>query len=99
MRLKNRFLRRSISFFASARAAAKRGMCTADCSDQIQKLLEHFGLPLDTVYSAEELFHGALSDKKRSGSSVRLIIPREIGCCEIVPTPVTELTSFIEAGL
>ena len=82
-----------------ARAAAKRGMCTADCSEQIQKLLKRFGLPQDTVYSAEELFHCALSDKKRSGSTVRLIIPREIGYCEIVPTPVTELTSFIEAGL
>ncbi len=81
------------------RAAEKTGMCSADCSEKIQKLLQNFGLPIDTVYNAADLFRCALSDKKRSGSTVRLIIPREIGCCEIVPTPVSHLTSFIEAGL
>jgi 3-dehydroquinate synthase len=82
-----------------ARAAAKMGMCTDECSEKIQNLLKDFGLPVDTSYGAEELFACALSDKKRSGSSVRLIIPREIGRCDIVPTPVSELTSLIEAGL
>ena len=82
-----------------ARAAAAMGMCTVECSKKIQNLLKDFGLPVDTEYSPEELFACALSDKKRSGSSVRLIIPREIGRCDIVPTPVSELTSFIEAGL
>ena len=82
-----------------ARAAARNGMCSNECSENIQKLLKDFGLPVDTEYSAEELFSCALSDKKRSGNNVRLIIPREIGRCDIVPTPVSELTSFIEAGL
>jgi len=82
-----------------ARAAAKRGMCPQECSGKIQKLLKDFGLPVRAGYRAEELFACALSDKKRSGSTVSLIIPREIGCCEIVPTPVSQLTSFIEAGL
>ena len=89
----------SIGMAIVARAAAKNGMCAANCSEKIQNLLTDFGLPVDTGYSAEELFTCALSDKKRRGSSVSLIIPREIGCCEIVPTPVSELTSFIEAGL
>jgi len=82
-----------------ARAAAKSGMCSPDCSEKIRKLLRDFGLPVDTGYNAETLFRCALSDKKRSGSTVRLIIPREIGYCEVVPTPVSKLTSFIEAGL
>lgn len=82
-----------------ARAAAKTGMCTDECSEKIQKLLRAFGLPVATEYSPEDLFTCALSDKKRSGNTVKLIIPREIGCCEIVPTPVSQLTSFLEAGL
>ena len=41
----------------------------------------------------------ALSDKKRSGSTVNLIVPVEIGRCVIRPTPVSELESFIQAGL
>ena len=40
-----------------------------------------------------------LSDKKRSGGTVDLIIPREIGRCEIIPTPVEKLATFVEAGL
>ena len=89
----------SIGMAIVARAAEKTGTCSTDCSEKIQKLLQSFGLPIDTVYSAADLFRCALSDKKRSGSTVRLIIPREIGSCEIVPTPVSQLTTFIEAGL
>ena len=82
-----------------ARAAARLCLCTELCSQQIQSLLRDFQLPVNTGYCAEELFGYTLSDKKRSGGTVSLIIPREIGCCEIAPTPISELTSFIEAGL
>jgi len=65
----------------------------------LQKLLTKFELPTGTDYSADQLFFNALSDKKRFGGMVNLIVPRDIGYCEIVPTPVSELKSFIEAGL
>ena len=73
----------------------------SNCKDtaEIISLLEQFGLPTSCEYAAEELFSYTLSDKKRSGSSIRLIIPEEIGNCKIVPTPVDQLKSFIEAGL
>ena len=68
-------------------------------SNRILTLLEQFGLPVKTHFSAADLFACTLSDKKRSGGDVNLIIPRSIGCCDIVPTPVEQLQSFIEAGL
>lgn len=68
-------------------------------ADQIISVLTKFGLPTNTDYSAEDLFSYTLSDKKRSGGMVSLIIPRVIGQCDIVPTGVEELKSFIEAGL
>ena len=68
-------------------------------TEDILKCLTRFGLPTATEYSAETLYHCALSDKKRSGGTVDLIIPRHIGDCAIVPTPVDQLQSFIEAGL
>ena len=40
-----------------------------------------------------------LSDKKRSGDFINLIIPRSIGYCDIIPTPVAQLKSLIEKGL
>ena len=68
-------------------------------SDRILAILTQFGLPTNTHYTPEDLYTYTLSDKKRSGGTVRLIIPRAIGHCDIVPTPVENLLSFIEAGL
>ena len=81
------------------RSAAAQGLLgPADCQ-RILHLLEQFGLPVSTPYTAEELYRYALSDKKRSGGTVNLIVPREIGRCDIVPTPTQTLPSFIQAGL
>ncbi len=82
-----------------ARAACKRGLCNEKTAKEIQSILDTFGLPSTTEFSANRLNTAALSDKKRSGSTVNLIIPERIGSCSIVPTPITELQSFIEEGL
>lgn len=76
---------------------AKAG-CPAIYAD-LCSVLKKFNLPISTVFSANQLYTSALSDKKRSGGTVNLIIPREIGHCDIVPTPVENLESFIEEGL
>ncbi len=68
-------------------------------TERILTVLQQFGLPTSTQYYAEELYRYTLSDKKRSGSLINLIIPNAIGDCSIVPTPVETLQSFIEAGL
>ena len=82
-----------------SRAAVKLGLCESSACDALLAVLERFGLPASTQYNADDLYAYTLSDKKRSGGTVKLIIPRTIGCCEIVPTPVSVLKSFIEAGL
>lgn len=82
-----------------ARAGCARGICRNDTKDETLAILNTFGLPQHCQYSAEALYHCSLSDKKRSGSYVNLIVPERIGSCRIVPTPVTDILSFIEAGL
>ncbi len=82
-----------------ARSAEKMGLCSNDTCHNIISLLKDFGLPVSTGYSADALFECALSDKKRSGSKVNLIIPTKIGECRIYPTLIEELKSFIQAGL
>ena len=71
------------------------------CQDRqrILSLLQQFSLPIHTDYMAEDLYIHALSDKKRSGSTVNLIIPHGIGNCAITPMNVDQIQSFIEAGL
>ena len=82
-----------------SRAAAQRGLCSTEVKEQIISVISSFGLPTETKNTAQELFESALSDKKRSGGTVNLIVPRAIGDCAIMLTDVSELKSFIEAGL
>ena len=81
------------------RAATRNGTCSAETKEQILSVIDRFGLPTATEYDADALLTSALSDKKRTGNTVNLIVPFAIGDCRIVATPVTELKSFIEAGL
>ena len=83
----------------AARAAAKLGICDQGTATRIMWLLEKFGLPIFTHHTAAELAQMALSDKKRAGNTVNLILPKAVGDCIISPTPVTELESIIQAGL
>ena len=85
------------AIIASSGCAA--GFCDPCTKERILSALRIFGLPLGCDYSAGELCTAALSDKKRSSNTIKLIIPREIGRCSIEPVSVTDLQSFIEAGL
>ena len=82
-----------------ASASAKQSLCDASVPERIYKILKQFGLPAEAQYSGEELYLHALSDKKRSAGTVNLIVPTAIGNCVILPTDITKLQSFIEAGL
>lgn len=83
---------------AMGMAAVCRGARCAD-TQRILSLLRGFGLPVCTAFSAQALYRAALSDKKRSGGVIDLVIPRAIGDHAIVPTPLEELQGFIEKGL
>ena len=83
----------------AARAAVSLGLADQGTATRIMWLLERFGLPIFTHFSAEALANAALSDKKRSGGTVKLILPEAIGRCTISPTPIRELESIIQAGL
>lgn len=82
-----------------SRAAFKRCLCNLNTVTEIQAVLNSFGLPVNTNYPSDQLAISAMSDKKRSGGTVNLIVPKEIGNCTILTTSVTELQSFIEEGL
>lgn len=73
--------------------------CGCADSDRIISCLTKFGLPVGTEFHASALASAARSDKKRAGGTIHLILPRTIGHCDICPTPVEELESFIQAGL
>jgi len=81
------------------RASHCFGICDQETVDAVVDILYQFGLPVNTEFTATQLQERALSDKKRSGGTVNLIVPEAIGRCAIRPTVVTELESFLQAGL
>lgn len=81
------------------RASYKLGLCDQDTVKKLLAILDEFQLPSATAYSAYQLYSSALSDKKRSGGTVNLVVPEKIGACSIRPTEINKLQSFIEAGL
>ena len=73
----------------------------AHCPDaeRIIACLDRFDLPTAVAYTPDDICFHAVLDKKRSGGTVKLIVPKAIGDCEILPTPIENLKSFIEEGL
>ena len=82
-----------------ARAAERLGWTEGPVAARIAVCLEHNRLPVSTGYSAEALALAALSDKKRAGDSITIVVPKAIGRCELKKMPVTELEAVIRAGL
>lgn len=82
-----------------SRAAHDFGFCDRIVAEQIISVLREFDLPTSCRYTADALYQHTLSDKKRTGNHVNLIIPRQIGACQIHNTPINELQPFIKAGL
>lgn len=82
-----------------ARAAVKLGWGSPGAAARIEGALLRNSLPVTAPFSAAALTAAALSDKKRAGSEITLVIPREIGNCTLRKVAVTELHDIIAAGL
>jgi 3-dehydroquinate synthase len=89
----------AIGMVIIARAAEKLGWCEVPCADRIAAVLRRNHLPVSTDFSADQLAEAALSDKKRRGDTISLVIPRRIGDCYMKTIPVTELKAVFAAGL
>lgn len=81
------------------RAAVAFGRCPAEVLPRLRRLLERYGLPDATAYSAQALYEKTLSDKKRSGDTISLVVPVAWGTSQLVRIPVSELPAWIERGL
>lgn len=82
-----------------AKAVAQYDICSLSVYDKICHILNSFGLPTETSFSAQQIYSITLSDKKRNSDYINLIFPRAIGQCEILRMHTMDLQSFIEAGL
>ena len=82
-----------------ARATETLGWTEIPIAARIADCLAKNRLPVNADYSAAELTAAALKDKKRSGDTITIVVPKKIGLCELKQIPVAELQSVIAAGL
>ena len=74
----------------AAPAAACAG-CPEAMLRRLADCLKKNGLPTRCPYGADALARAAMSDKKRAGGSITLVLPEAIGRCVLKKIPVSEL--------
>ena len=82
-----------------ARAAETLGWAEAPISNRVERALIRNGLPIQTEFSPEALAQAALSDKKRAGGKITLVVPKQIGSCALIEIPVEQLVGVFRAGM
>lgn len=89
----------AIGMVLMARAAERLGLCDSGVSNELQALCELCSLPTICDFSATELAAVAMSDKKRFGDEITLVVPKRRGESVLLKVPSGEVESFFEAGL
>ncbi len=89
----------AIGMAVITKAAEADGICEKGTYDTLCENLRANGLPTVCEYGAAELYDVILSDKKRSGYTITLVLPKKIGWCDLYKMPVSELPEFIKKGL
>lgn len=82
-----------------ARSCAAQGRCTPEVAARVEAQLRTHGLPCGCDYGAHELFEAALSDKKRVGGHIDVVVIRDIGHTEVARLELPQLEELIAAGL
>lgn len=80
------------------KACEKSGLCEKGCYEYLRSILDDYGFTLEYNYTPEELAKAALSDKKRSGDSITLIVPEKIGTCVTHKAATDELINIFTEG-
>ncbi len=89
----------AIGMAVVCRAAAKYGVCPPDLPARLEAALDRFGLPTRTDIPFPALMERMLSDKKRAGGTIGVIVPKAVGRCAVRPMSTEEAGAFMKAGL
>ena len=78
----------------AARIAPLCGLC--DVADELSALLVQYGFDISCPYNAQQVYDALLSDKKRRGGKISVVLPRAVGDCVLHDMPVEELKELLE---
>ena len=84
----------AIGMVLAARTAAAHRIAPPELPLRLEALLRKLRLPTGSPFSTAELLAVAAGDKKRTGDTIKLVLPRRIGECFLHPLRVAELPEF-----
>lgn len=83
----------------AARLAEALGIAAGNCAGEIARTLKKNGLPAGCAFGADELADAMLSDKKRAGDTLSLVLPEHIGKCVIYDCGTERLPGLVRLAL
>ncbi len=81
-----------------ARASERRGWCSSQTRERIERCVAAHGLPTDTELSHDVLMGYMAHDKKRHGATVNIVVPEEIGRVSLRTVTLEELAELVGLG-
>lgn len=81
------------------RAAIAFNLCPPPVLPRLIALLQRYGLPTEAPCKAAALYEASLSDKKRSGNTLSLVVPVAWGKSDLHPVSTADLMTWIERSL
>jgi len=75
------------------------GICEKGTYEQVEKMLIKHNLPIKYDITAKQLCDAALSDKKRGGEKITLVLPEKIGKCILYDVNVADLQEIFSKAL
>ncbi len=78
-----------------ARLGERMGLHSSELTHRIEQCIASYGLPIEYEGDLPALSDGMVHDKKRFGSSIRLIFVKTPGKAEIFPIEVSELVRLL----
>ena len=88
----------AIGLAAICKAAHADGLAE-DITDRMISLLKKYGLQTECPFTAAEAVGVLLNDKKRSGQTINLAIPKRIGECYLYKMNVDRLEEFYRSAI
>ena len=88
----------AIGMVKIAEISQKNNLCDTKTVKQIYDICDKYGLPKETDIPLNQIMDKMLNDKKVLAKNINLVIPREIGKCELYTIPIEKLNEFITKG-
>ena len=77
--------------------AVKHGLCPENALTRLEKLLKKYSLDpfIYRSYDIHELISASSHDKKKNGDKITLVVPRDIGKCELMTIDFCDIENFV----